>query len=35
MKFVADEGLDAPIIHALRYGGHEVYYIKDEHPGDT
>ena len=33
MKFVADEGLDAPIIHALRNGGHEVYYIKDEHPG--
>lgn len=33
MKFVADEGLDAPIVHALRDGGHDVYYIKDEHPG--
>lgn len=33
MKFVADEGLDAPIVQALRDGGHDVYYIKDEHPG--
>ena len=33
MKFVADEGLDAPIVQALRNSGHEVYYIKDEFPG--
>ena len=33
MKFVADEGLDAPIVVALRNEGHEVFYIKEEHPG--
>jgi len=33
MKFVADEGLDLPIVKALRAEGHEVFYIKEEHPG--
>ena len=33
MKFVADEGLDAPIVVLLRSSGHEVFYIKEEHPG--
>jgi predicted nuclease of predicted toxin-antitoxin system len=33
MRFVADEGLDAPIVSALRSEGHEVFYIKEEHPG--
>jgi predicted nuclease of predicted toxin-antitoxin system len=35
MRFVADEGLDAPIVVALRNEGHEVYYIKEEHPGSS
>ena len=33
MRFVADEGLDAPIVTSLRTEGHEVFYIKEEHPG--
>jgi len=33
MRFVADEGLDAPIVELLRIKGHEVFYIKEEHPG--
>jgi predicted nuclease of predicted toxin-antitoxin system len=35
MKFVADEGLDAPIVEALRNNGHEVFYIKEECPGSS
>lgn len=35
MKFVADEGVDAPIVKLLRNEGHEVYYILEEKPGIT
>ncbi|MBL0309488.1 MAG: DUF5615 family PIN-like protein [Bacteroidetes bacterium] len=33
MRFVADEGLDAPIVELLRNSGYDVFYIKEEHPG--
>ncbi len=33
MRFVADEGLDNPIVELLRNNSYEVFYIKEEHPG--
>jgi len=27
MKFIADEGVDAPIVQLLRSDGYSVYYI--------
>ena len=33
MKFVADEGLDVPIVEMLRINGHELFYIREEHAG--
>lgn len=29
MKFVADEGVDAPIVHYLRERGHLVWYVAE------
>jgi len=31
--FVADEGVDAPIVQALRNDGHEVRYVAEAAPG--
>jgi predicted nuclease of predicted toxin-antitoxin system len=33
LKFVADEGVDRPIIDALRSAGHDVFYIAEASPG--
>ena len=33
MNFVADEGIDAPIVKKLREGGHNVFYIAEEERG--
>ena len=33
MKFVADEGMDAPVVHRLRHAGHDVWYVAEEAPG--
>ena len=33
MNFVADEGIDAPIVEILRTQGHSVYYILEQSPG--
>ena len=33
MKFIADEGVDAPIVFALRNNGHDVIYILEISPG--
>ena len=33
MHFVADEGLDTPIVELLRNNSYEIFYIKEEHPG--
>ena len=33
MRFVADEGLDGPIVHRLRTDGHEVIYVAEMQPG--
>jgi predicted nuclease of predicted toxin-antitoxin system len=30
---VADEGVDAPIVEALRRDGHDVYYVAEMEPG--
>mgnify|MGYP000620624264 CR=1 FL=1 len=32
MRFVADEGLDAPIVELLRIKGHEVFISKKSIP---
>ncbi len=32
MNFVADEGIDLPIVTALRQGGHKVWYIAEISP---
>jgi predicted nuclease of predicted toxin-antitoxin system len=31
--FVADEGLDRPIVQRLRQDGHEVFYVAEMEPG--
>ena len=33
MKFIADEGVDAPIVLALRNSGYDVLYILELSPG--
>lgn len=33
MILVADEGVDAPIVEALRNDGHEVRYVAEGEPG--
>ena len=33
MNFIADEGIDAPIVELLRAREHNVLYIKEEFPG--
>ena len=33
MKFIADEGVDAPIVSALRNKGYDVVYILELSPG--
>jgi len=33
MKFIADEGVDAPIVHLLRSEGYTVYYILEQDAG--
>ncbi len=33
MKFIADEGVDAPIVSALRNKGYDVLYILELSPG--
>jgi len=33
MKFVADEGVDAPIVEMLRNEGYSVYYILEQDAG--
>ncbi|MEL7533431.1 MAG: DUF5615 family PIN-like protein, partial [Bacteroidota bacterium] len=35
MKFVADEGVDAPIVKSLRTNGHDVFYIAESERGIT
>lgn len=35
MKLVADEGMDAPVVHELRRRGHDVWYVAEEAPGLT
>ncbi len=35
MKFVADEGVDLQIVHALRKDGHDVLYIAEIDSGIT
>lgn len=35
MKIVADEGVDAPVVHKLRKEGHSVTFIAELHPGIT
>lgn len=35
MKFVADEGVDAPIVKRLRENGHDVVYIAESDRGIT
>jgi predicted nuclease of predicted toxin-antitoxin system len=32
IKFVADEGVDAPIVRLLRQNGFDVFYIAEESP---
>lgn len=32
MNFVADEGIDAPIVHRLRADGHTVWYVAEISP---
>jgi predicted nuclease of predicted toxin-antitoxin system len=33
MNFLADEGIDKPVVDRLRYDGHQVIYIAEEAPG--
>jgi predicted nuclease of predicted toxin-antitoxin system len=33
MKFLADEGIDKPIVDALRQAGFDVFYILETNPG--
>jgi len=33
MKFIADEGVDAPIVQLLRSDGYSVYYILEQDAG--
>lgn len=33
MKFLADEGVDRPIVAALRELGHDVLFVAEAHPG--
>lgn len=33
MKFVADEGVDAPIVKRLRENGHDAFYIAESDRG--
>ena len=33
MKFLADEGVDKPVVDALREAGHQVWYIAEMEPG--
>ncbi len=33
MKFLVDEGVDRPIVDALREAGHQVWYIAEMEPG--
>ncbi|MCP4428052.1 MAG: hypothetical protein GY803_26500 [Chloroflexi bacterium] len=33
MNFVADEGIDAPIVSRLREEGHQVWYVAEMSPG--
>jgi len=33
MKFLADEGIDAPIVREMRTAGYDVYYIAEEEAG--
>lgn len=35
MNLVADEGVDAAIVEALRGDGHGVYYVAEQQPGLT
>ncbi len=32
MKFLADEGVDRPIVEALREAGHQVWYVAEMEP---
>ena len=32
MKFLADENVDAPIVHLLRQNGYEISYILEDNP---
>lgn len=33
MNFMADEGVDAPIVSLLRQEGHQVWYVAEMSPG--
>jgi len=33
MNFLADEGVDFPVVHRLRSDGHEVLYVAEMDPG--
>ena len=33
MKFLCDEGVDRPIVEALRAAGHNVTYVAEQNPG--
>jgi len=33
MKFLADEGIDRPVVAALRELGHDVLFVAKTHPG--
>lgn len=35
MNFIADEGVDMPIVHALRRAGHNVWYIAEMGAGTS
>jgi predicted nuclease of predicted toxin-antitoxin system len=33
LKFICDEGVDRPIVEALRVAGHDVTYVAEQSPG--
>lgn len=33
MRFLADEGIDRPVVAALRDQGHDVLFVAETHPG--
>jgi len=33
LKFLCDEGVDRPIVEALRAAGHDVTYVAEQNPG--